>query len=212
MQIYIGVDERQPVAFTALATSIMWRSSEPVSITPLIIEQLPIKRRGLTSFTYSRYLVPWLMGYKGTALFLDADMLVTGDIAELFSLADPEYGVQVVKGSRRFEWPSLMLFNCEKCTRLTPQYIDSEVNHPQSLDWARVGGLPAEWNHCIGYDAPLAGDLAKLLHYTAGIPVFDQTIKLGHKDKWDEARKYANSTVSWEDLMGTSVHTEVVNR
>lgn len=147
------------------------------------------------------------MEYKGTALFLDADMIVTGDIAELFSLADPQYGVQVVKGSRRFEWPSLMLFNCAKCTRLTPQYIDNPNEWPQALDWAPVGELPPEWNHCIGYDL---NKEAKLLHYTAGIPIFEETKKLGFVEEWKEVHRYANSSVTWEELMGTSVHKEVV--
>lgn len=207
MQIFIGVDSRQPVAFTALATSIMWRSSKPVSIAPLILEQLPIKRRGLTEFTFSRYLVPYLMGFKETALFLDADMIVQGDVAELFSLANPEYGVQVVKGQRRFEWPSLMLFNCEKCTQLTPEYIDNEQNWPNSLDWAPVGDLPAEWNHCIGYDEPKE---AKLLHYTAGIPIFEETKKLGYVEEWKKVHQYANSSVKFNELMGNSVHVGAV--
>ncbi len=63
MQIYIGVDSRQPIAFTALAHSIMWRSSKPVSIAPLVLHQMPVQRRGLTEFTYSRFLIPHLMGY-----------------------------------------------------------------------------------------------------------------------------------------------------
>jgi len=163
------------------------------------------------------------MGYKGTALFLDADMLVMGDIAELFALADPRYGVQVVKNARRFEWPSLMLFNCEKCTKLTPEYIDNPNNWPQSMDWAEVGELPSKWNFCIGYDKPkcphegLCTDFAcaneckpKLLHYTAGIPIFEQTTKLGFVEEWKQAHKYANSSVSWDDLMGQSVHKGVV--
>ena len=207
LNIFIGVDDRQPIAFTTLATSIMWRSTKPVAITPLVLDQLPIKRRGLTQFTFGRYLVPYLMEYKGTALFLDADMIVTGDIAELFSLADPQYGVQVVKGSRRFEWPSLMLFNCSKCTRLTPQFIDNPNEWPQALDWAPVGELPPEWNHCIGYEDKKD---SKLLHYTAGIPIFEETKKLGFVDEWKEVHRYANSSVTWEELMGTSVHKEVV--
>lgn len=145
------------------------------------------------------------MGYKGTALFLDGDMLVNGDISELFSLADPKYGVQVVKGSRRFEWPSLMLFNCEKCKNLTPELI--EVGSVQDLSWAEVGELPAEWNHCIGYDEPKE---AKLLHYTAGLPIFEETKKLGFVDEWKEMHRFANGTVGWEELMGSSVHKPMV--
>ncbi len=206
LQIFAGVDERQPVALTALRTSIEWRSSKPVSITPLILKQLPIQRRGLTSFTYSRFLVPHLMGYKGVALFLDADMIVRGDIAELFDLYDDLHTVQVVKNKRQFEWPSLMLFNCEKSWRLTTEYVATQ--NPFAFEWAEsIGDLPAEWNHCIGYDEPKE---AKLLHYTTGIPIFEEVQKFGYQKEWKEAHKYANSSASWQELMGNSVHAEVV--
>ena len=74
LRVFIGYDDRQPVAYNVLQFSIATRSSRPVTITPLIINQLPIKRTGLTPFTFSRFLVPWLCDYQGTALFLDIDM------------------------------------------------------------------------------------------------------------------------------------------
>ena len=73
-----------------------------------MIQQLPLKRMGLTPFTYSRFLVPQLCNYEGWALFLDLDMLVQGDIAELFDLADESQAVMVVKSNARFEWASVM--------------------------------------------------------------------------------------------------------
>ena len=36
-----------------------------------------------TEFTYTRFLVPYLCGYQGKAIFIDCDMLCLGDIAEL---------------------------------------------------------------------------------------------------------------------------------
>lgn len=209
MQIFVGVDERQPIAFTALSHSIIWRSSFPVSLTPLVIDQLPIKRRGLTGFTYSRFLVPWLMGYQGVGLFLDADMIVRGDIQELFDLFDPIHSVQVVKNKRIFEWPSLMLFNCAECTKLTPEFVENPENKLFDFAWAEsVGELPAEWNHCIGYDEPKE---AKLLHYTTGIPIFEETKKFGYLEEWKEAQRFANASVGWGELMGASVHKELVD-
>jgi hypothetical protein len=202
--IFIGVDVRQPVAFTALQSSIIARASEPVAITPLLIDALPVKRRGLTDFTFTRYLPPYLMGYKGTALFLDADMIVLDDIKELFDLADDRYAVQVVKAKDRFEWPSMMLFNCAKCTRLTPEFIEN--SNPQELTWGEVGELPKEWNHCVGYDAPNPD--AKLIHYTMGIPAFKEVQHLERADDWKQEIRAANSTVSYDELMGKSVHAQ----
>lgn len=204
LNIFIGVDRRQPVAYTVLRSSIEGRCSEPVAITPLLIETLPIERRGLTDFTFARYLPPHLMGYKGVSLFLDADMLCNADIAELFDLFDPQYAVQLVKNKQRFEWPSLMLFNNAKCTALTPDFIDN--GRPQDLEWGEVGELPPEWNHCIGYDAAVADP--KILHYTMGIPAFPETQVLGGVEPWTQELKLACATVPWASLMGGSVHAK----
>lgn len=190
-----------------LAHSIAWRSSKPVDISYLILPQLPIKRRGLTEFTFSRYLVPWLCKYEGTALFADADMLVTADISELFNLKD-ESAVQVMKGQKRFEWPSLMLFDCAKCSNLTPDYIDNPESIPQKLDWASsVGDLPAEWNHCVGY-TPKPAQTPKLIHYTKGLPCWPETKECDYSDLWWKELEHCNSTVSYQELMGNSVHAQ----
>src|SRR6185295_15933969 len=119
--VFIGADPRQPLAYSVLQHSIRVNSSQPVSITALQLDQLPIHRRGLTEFTFSRFLVPYLCGFRGKALFLDADMIVTGDIADLFEIADHASSVLVNKDQDRFEWASAMLFNCDHCKKLTPE-------------------------------------------------------------------------------------------
>jgi len=200
------VDARQPVAATVLNMSIVGRASVPVAVTWLIQDQLPVKRRGLTDFTFTRYLPPYLMGYEGWALFLDGDMLVQADIAELFSLKDDRYAVQLVKCEQRFEWPSLMLFNCAKCKTLTPDFIEN--GRPQDLEWGEVGELPGEWNRCVGYEN---ADDAKLLHYTMGVPAFPETQDVGYAEEWKQDLRAANSTVSWQALMGGSIHAKRLN-
>ena len=60
INVFIGFDERQRVSFTTLASSIYELSSAPVSVSPLVLRTLPISRRGLTPFTFSRFLVPGL--------------------------------------------------------------------------------------------------------------------------------------------------------
>jgi hypothetical protein len=172
-----------------------------------VLSQLPIKRRGLTEFTYSRFLVPYLCGFKGKAVFMDADMAVTGDIAELF-----EHGgmnaVSVMMDQPKFEWASLMLFNCGACLRLTPEFIDDEKNKLFDLDWAPyIGSLPQEWNHCVGYEEPRE---AKLYHYTQGLPCFYETIGLPEDGVWNDERKAMLHSVPWKELMGRSIHAEPV--
>lgn len=204
LKLFIGYDPRQPVALQVLMHSIYSRATQPVSITPLVLSQLPIKRRGLTEFTFTRYLVPYLCNYEGQAMFLDADMLVLGDICELFELASKNKdAVSVVKGKTRFEWPSLMFFNNAQCIKLTPWMI--EHDNPQKLEWAdSIGELPKEWNHIVGYDEP--NQDAKLIHYTQGIPCFEETQDCEHGQVWRDEMRKTITTVSWDEIMGGSVH------
>lgn len=149
--------------------------------------------------------MPYLCDYRGIALFLDADMLVTSDVAELFDLKD-DTAVQVVKNKQRFEWPSLMLFDNAQCRHLTPEYIDSPQSSPQSLKWApSVGDLPPEWNFCVGYDNH-PSMTPSLIHYTKGIPIWPETKSCDYAGLWWEQFRMANSTVSYAELMGGSIH------
>jgi hypothetical protein len=219
LKVFIGFDPRQPVSYNVLQQSIFTRSSKPISITPLVIEQLPITRVGLTPFTYSRFLVPYLCNYEGWALFLDIDMLLNDDIAELFDYADDQYAVMVSKNEKKFEWASAMLFNCAKCKVLTPEFIENPPNDENgksiglhTIEWVKpeeVGDLPREWNHLVGYDEPR--NYAKLIHYTQGVPCFKETITSEYAEKWHDEHQYLNHAQPWEELMGNSVHAAVIN-
>jgi len=212
LRIFIGFDERQPVSYTVLQHSILTRASRPVALTPLVLKTLPITRQGLTPFTYSRFLVPWLCGFQGWALFLDLDMLVLGDVAELFGYADDSKAVVVCTEQRRFEWASAMLFNCAHSANrvLTPDYVDDpqRCQAPHGIDWVGdaglIGSFPPEWNHCIGYNPPRPA--AKLAHYTMGIPAFPEVKGCEYSDEWHAEFRAASSTRTWATLMAHSVH------
>jgi hypothetical protein len=212
LRVFIGFDPRQPVAYQVAAASIAKHSSVPVSITPLILSQLPLKRRGLTEFTFSRFLVPYLCGYEGHALFVDADVLCLGDIAEF--PWDATESVSVVAHSSvqkqgksvdvRFERPSVMLFNCGECKQLTPDYI--EIANPFSFEWASsIGHLHREWNYLVGYDS---GGGARLAHFTQGIPIFEETCRDEYAAEWLEMAKWCGESCSWSEIMGSSVHAK----
>jgi len=99
----------------------------------------------------------------------------------------------------------MMLFNCEKCKVLTPEYVDKLKT--TKLIWAapeEVGALPSEWNHLVGYDKPR--DNPKLIHYTQGNPCFPETDDCEHADIWVDEFKLMISAAPWLELMGTSVH------
>jgi hypothetical protein len=209
LNVFIGYDPRQPLALTVLQNSIYRRASKPVRITPLVLSQLPMKRRGLTEFTFSRFLVPHLCHYAGQAVFLDADMLVLCDLHEVLDFAGTA-SVTLVKNARKFEWPSLMVFNNGACLRLKPEWLEDETNNPYAFSWGTVGDMPSAYNHCVGYDKP-RGD-AKIVHYTQGIPCFPETRDCEYSDEWVEECRNATFTVPWKDLMGTSVHAPRVQR
>ena len=71
IRIFIGFDPREAVAYHVLAHSILRRSSQPVSITPLCLSSLgsvlarPRNPLQSTDFSFSRFLTPYLSGYEG---------------------------------------------------------------------------------------------------------------------------------------------------
>ena len=212
VRVFVGYDPREAVAFDVLAHSIQTRTSSPVSLTPLKLSELGDlmwrERHELqsTDFSFSRFLVPYLCGFEGWAIFMDCDMLVLDDIANLWGLRDQRYAVQVVRHDHRPEqttkflnqpqttyekknWSSLMLLNCDRCTALTPEY----VNTASGLDLHRfcwlgdddlIGELPRRWNHLVDYDPPLPVDELSNLHFTNGGPYFDEYKNCGYADLW----------------------------
>lgn len=209
LKIFIGYDPRQPVSYTTLCHSIIQNCSRPVAITPLVLETLPLQRQGLTPFTFSRFLVPYLCDYAGWALFLDVDIMVRGDLAELFALADDSKAVMVSKNALRFEWASVMLFNNPLCNVLTPAYVET-ASKLHGIEWSSypVGDLPGTWNHLVGYDPP--DPEAKLVHFTQGVPAFRETWDCEFGAEWRHLTKQSVASQSWGVLMGNSVHSKPV--
>lgn len=213
LQLFIGFDPNEAVAYHVLAHSIMRRARRPVSITPLYRRQLIgmgaySRERGpteSTEFSLTRFLVPYLSGFDGVSIFMDADMLVLGDVWELadIALADPYKDVFVVKHDyapktrTKFlnqpqttypckNWSSVMVFNGHRsATRtLLPAYVNKCVpGDLHRFKWAQeVGELPPEWNHLVGEYK--ANPDAKLLHFTLGGPYFPEYFGCEGTEAW----------------------------
>ncbi|MFN7229913.1 MAG: hypothetical protein ACK5UG_12730, partial [Synechococcaceae cyanobacterium] len=148
--VFIGFDPRERAATNVLIDSLVQQSSVPLAITPIITPQLqslgvfqrerdPLQA---TAFSFTRFLVPWLKGYDGWAIFMDCDMLCRGDIAELWALRQEQFAVMCVQHEHnpneavkflgepqtpypKKNWSSLMLFNCSRCQALTPEYVNT---------------------------------------------------------------------------------------
>jgi hypothetical protein len=86
LNIFIGYDSKESVAFHVLAHSIIRRATKPVQITPVALRHLsgvytrPRGRNESTEFSISRFLVPYLSRYRGFSLFMDCDMLCRTNI------------------------------------------------------------------------------------------------------------------------------------
>ena len=127
----------------------------------LQLDKLPIDRRGVTDFTYSRFLVPWLCGFEGRAVFGDGcDQLCLGDVAELAAWDMQGKPLWVVKHpsprhvprhDRARSWTSLMLMDCAKLTGWGVDYVarqpDDQLMRLRILADAEIGELPPAWNH-----------------------------------------------------------------
>ncbi len=215
ISVFIGYDPREAIAFHVCVNSIIRKSSEPVTIHPLALQNLQGYREkhtdGSNQFIYSRFLVPHLMNYEGWAIFLDGDMLLRDDITKLWALRDESKAVVVVKhdyltrktekylGSKnenypRKNWSSVVLWNCghEANRRLTPEFVETATGAQlHRFTWLaddQIGELPKTWNWLP--DEFGRNDDAKLLHWTLGTPCFHEFAGEPMADEWHRERIY----------------------
>ena len=210
INVFIGYDPDEAVAYSDLAYSIQARASQPVSIAPLMLSQLRAlftrKRDPLqsTEFSFSRFLTPYLSGYEGWSVFMDCDMLMLDDIANLWKLRDDRYSVLVVKHDHvpretvkflgrtqskydKKNWSSVMLFNNTRCRALSPEYVNRASGlELHQFKWlgndGLIGTLPGRWNHLVGYNPPRPD--AALVHYTIGGPYFGAFRECEYSKEW----------------------------
>lgn len=214
LRIFIGYDPREAITYSVLAHSILRHASEPVSITPIALNQLhriyTREKNALqsTDFSFTRFLTPYLSDYKGWSVFMDCDMIVNDDIHNLFSHADDQYAVQVVKHNhvpteetkflgapqskyQKKNWSSVMLFNNAKCKSLTTDYVNTasglELHQFKWLESDKlIGEIPHRWNHLVAYDKP--NDDVSLVHFTIGGPYFNEYQDCEYAKEWNEER------------------------
>jgi len=211
--IYVGYDPREALVYHVFCQSVIEQSSELVQFVPLHQEMLhgfDGQQDGTNAFIFSRYLVPFLQGFAGPAVFVDGDMHVNADITELLDLFDPDKAVQVVKHDYttqhprkyigtplandnlhypRKNWSSVMIFNCghESNKILTPEFVSDAggafLHRFQWLNDDEIGELPKEWNWLEGeyYHNPHA----KLVHQTLGSPAFEHYSKSDSSADWN---------------------------
>ena len=218
INVFIGYDSKEKVAYNVLSHSIIQNSTKPVAITPIALNNLKddfVRERNAlssTEFSFSRFMIPHLMNYQGWALFMDCDMLMFEDISKLWRMRDDSKAIQVCKHdytpkeSKKFlgqvqtkyekkNWSSFMLMNCKKCTTLTPDYVNKasglELHQYKWLESEKlIGNLPLEWNWLVGeYEHK---EDVKNVHFTEGGPWFDEYKNCDYSKDWFANYKESN--------------------
>ena len=211
INLIVGFDQREAIAYHVFCQSVIEKASLPVQFLPLnpqsIAGYTERHRDGSNVFIYTRFLTPYLMDYKGWAIFADGDMICNADIAELWRMRDPSKAVMVVKhdyqtkaltkylGNKnenypRKNWSSVILWNCEHPDnrQLDPAFVESKdgafLHRFKWLADEQIGEIPKEGNWlAIEYQANPA---AKLVHYTLGTPCFEDYENTEMAEFWHE--------------------------
>ncbi len=212
LNIFIGFDQKEAIAYHTFVQSLIEKSSVPLSIIPLAENNLNFYNEshsdGTNKFTYSRFLIPYLMDYNGWAIFVDGDMVCLSDIKELISYFDPKYAVSVVKhdyktkqklkyfGQKnedypRKNWSSVIIWNCShpKNKQLNPSFVNNKegsfLHRFKWLNDQEIGDLPKSWNW-LAIEYPEKDNL-KLIHYTLGTPCFKDYANTSLSEFWKKA-------------------------
>ena len=210
LTIFIGYDKREDLAAQVCKFSIVRRLRQYADVKFLRSEDIPEFTRPrephqATDFTYTRFLAPYLCGFKGFSIFCDCDFLFVDDVSTVFQDVDLRNAVSVVKHPQymplssvkmdgvsqtpmwRKNWASFMVFNNEHphLSVLTPEFVNTFPGRSlHQFGWLNdkyLGSLPLEWN-CLDQYYHLTKP--KAIHYTDGGPWFDKYQDTFYSQQW----------------------------
>jgi hypothetical protein len=223
MKIFIGWDSREDIAYQVCRESLIKHSSIPLDIVPL--KQSELRERNLywrdrdplssTEFSFTRFLVPYLAGYKGWAVFMDCDFLWRGDIAALEDYMNPSCAAYVVKHDywpkettkmdgavqttyHRKNWSSMVLWNTQhrQMQMLTPELVNREsglyLHRFGFLTDDVIGELPIAYNYLEGWYTREDCPNPQAVHFTRGGPWFRDYMDVEYGDEWINLAKRLN--------------------
>ena len=226
--IWIGWEPREAAAFAVARASITKHLSRPIPIHGLVLSDLreaglyrrPTETRPgverpvlwdvisdapmATEFSNSRFLVPHL-AKRGWAMFMDCDMLVRRDLAEMFDALDKRHAVYCVKHVHqpknavkmdgqpqtkyaRKNWSSVVVFNCDHPSNnaLTPDIVNELPGRDlHRFCWLKddeIGELSVEWNWLANHSDPSVDPA--IVHHTDGSPCMIGYDDVPYADEW----------------------------
>lgn len=220
LNIYIGYDAAEIVAFHTLSQSIMKHASGPVRISPICSKHFkyffnrPRDEKQSNDFSFTRFLVPYLNEYQDFAIFMDCDMMLRTDIFEVLDEIDPDNALSVVKHDYtpsdtvkylnqvqyaypRKNWSSFVVWNCshQKNRIVSPDFVEKatglELHRFTWLDDNEIGSLDVRWNWLVGDYINPPSDV-KNVHWTIGGPYFSEYSNVDFNIEWSEMKRIIN--------------------
>ncbi len=176
MKVFVGCTREQLLPFMVLKYSILACSSGEVDVVPLYLHQAMIPKvkrknaRPRTPFSFQRFMIPYLNMYSGKALYLDSDMLVFSDVAQLFDTPMGTAGVLTPPPDRRGAQFAVMVIDCSVvrfhikgiCERLEAGSLGyKQLMSMRGLGVTVSSSLDGRWNDLDKYRED-----TRLLHYT----------------------------------------------
>ena len=176
IELYVGVgcQEAQLLPFAVLRHSIVKHTRRSVRVEPLSRcgIDVPVPRdprnRQKTPFSFQRFVIPEVRGYRGRAMYLDSDMLVFGDIAPLFDYCFGDANVLAVP-----QETSVMVLDCDNLSwnvaNLVSDLDAGRLSYDGLMTCRSVArtryDLPRVWNWLDNCPDAMPSNVA-LLHYT----------------------------------------------
>ncbi len=223
-KFFIGYDSKEDIAYRVCKQSLLKNSSIKIDVLSLKLYELvskkyynrPIDPLASTEFTYSRFLVPYLMNYSGWAVFCDCDFIFFEDVANLFGNLSDDKAVYCVQhdytpsekhkmdGQQqtiypRKNWSSFIVYNCSHPSnkKLTKELVNSETgSFLHQFKWLsdnEIGSLDERWNWLEGWTSKHNQNKPFAVHYTRGGPWFDEWHDVEYADEWIKERdEYLN--------------------
>ena len=220
----IGYDSKEDIAYRVCKQSLINHSSIDIKI--IALKQFELRSKGFyfrnidplasTEFTYTRFLIPALMDFKGWAVFCDCDILFLYDVKFLFENLSNEKAIYCVKhdyspsekhkmdGKKqtlypRKNWSSFIIFNCSHPSnkKLTVDVVNRETGaYLHQFKWLKdneIGSLDERWNWLEGWTSKHNSSKPYAVHYTRGGPWFSEWQDVEYAELWNnEKNKYLN--------------------